>query len=395
MQDDRSSLPSSSQVPLPTTTTTSRTSTTTVMPDPIIPSSFRPPRYLSSQHAQPTPPSSSHFNYSFRIQLMLQKHSMFNPLLCTKCESDENVLQDRSEGTMVCRACGLVVTNHLIDWNEEEKRDFHQDENAQYSSESSSHSRVGQSLFDMDENTVVMMTTTSSRNSNGENVGDLTLGTQIANHRDKQFIKLGSKNLEREFLFEGFTKISDIILNKLKLESKYTFRVKQLLKILYTNHKHKLNKKTLSECIGACLYCGLKAEGIAKTLKEYSVLLQVKLKSLNSWISLINKDSDTRQLIQTEKYNSPQSYVEKFADDLKLSTKVKYQILEFIEKLMTIPDDEMAKALIGKSPATIAAVCILIIGEKEQIKDINLDSMEGVSGITKQTLSRSLKLLNK
>ncbi|KAG2375322.1 hypothetical protein C9374_009945 [Naegleria lovaniensis] len=364
-----------------------------LMPDPLVPSRYRPPPHLNPPSSAPIQCSSSSlFNYSFRIQLMLQKQSMFNPLLCSNCASDENVLQDRSEGTMVCRACGLVVMNHLIDWNEEEKRDF-KDENALHESEAS-HSRVGQSLFDMDENTVIMMTTTGNRT----NSGDLTLGTRIANttHANKQFIQLGSKNLEREFLLEGFTKISDIMLNQLNLESKHTFRVKQLLKILYTNHKHKLNKKTLPECIGACLYCGLKAEGIAKTIKEYSVLLQVKLKSLNTWISLINKDADTRQLIQTEKYNSPQSYVEKFADDLKLSTKVKYQIVEFIEKLMTFQDhDEMANALIGKSPATIAAVCILYVGEKDQIKDINLDSIEGVSGITKQTLSRSLKLLNK
>ncbi|EFC42837.1 transcription initiation factor [Naegleria gruberi] len=327
-----------------------------------------PPRKQSPTRASGVrlPKPLENANYQTKINLMFANHIMFNPMYCKTCSTNEHILEDRSEGNFVCTKCGCVISR-LIDFENNDWRDFDEDK--------PSNSRVGNSTLEENEDVLII---NESR----------VLGTRIKPDSSK-LIKLGKMNIENEFLSEIFKQVTSIVVDQFKLESRYTFKIKELLKEIYSENRRTFNNKTRNQCLAACLFCGLKSEGIGKTLKEFCVILHVSKEEISKWVSIIQKNPKTKELIKTKDYNSPQAFVEDFCKKLHLPPSAISKIKDLVDKAI------QSDLLSGKSPSTVAAACLFYFiststDQKVTSLQIGEQEIEGATSITSNTFKNAL-----
>jgi len=173
-------------------------------------------------------------------------------------------------------------------------------------------------------------------------------------------------------------------------ETKRTeYRVVELFKALLEEVPRKINKSSLLDCIAACVYCGLKAEGVSRTIKELIVTLNCSKQHVNKWISIINKiDSSKSLLTSTSSYNSPATYVERYATELGMNARLKTLVEEMIERVIAL------ECCVGRSPATVAAGCIALVGEMEG-ESFTQDEVGQAMAISTPTISATVEVIRK
>jgi len=285
---------------------------------------------------------------------------------CPECAS-KNIFRDIEKGETICRDCGLVIEDRMVDFSQE-WRDF-EDNGGE------SKRRTG---------------APSSQTS-----FDQGLGTEVGSTSD--FYKLGSdKERDRFFRLRKWNiRISTAIERNLKVALAELKRVSSFLRLprsveeeaarIYrlAVQKGLVRGRSMESVIAGALYAACRRHEIPRTLDEMSEASGIEKKEIGRTYRFV-----TRELEISIKPSNPGDYIPRFASALKLSPETQSKAVEILEMARDI---ELTS---GRGPTGIAAAALyvasLIHGEKRTQREV-----ADVAGVTEVTIRNRYKELIK
>jgi len=283
---------------------------------------------------------------------------------CTDCGS-RNIHHNSERGETVCRECGLVIEDRMIDFGQE-WRDFQDDSGG-------SRRRTG---------------APSSATS-----FDQGLGTEIGTTSD--YYKLG-KDKDKFFRLRKWQyRISTAIERNLKVALAELKRVSSYLKLpkqvedeaarIYrlAVQKGLVRGRSMESVVAGALYAACRRHEVPRTLDEMGEASGIEKKEIGRTYRFI-----TRELEISIKPSNPSDYIPRFASALKLSPETQSKSVEILEMAREI---ELTS---GRGPTGIAAAALyvasLIHGEKRTQREV-----ADVAGVTEVTIRNRYKELIK
>ena len=285
---------------------------------------------------------------------------------CTECGS-KNLFHNRDKGEVICRACGLVIEDKLVEFGQE-WRDFESDTGA-------SRSRSG-----------APMTYTQY---------DQGLGTEVGQKAD--LLGLGAKDRNKFFRLRKWQyRISTAIERNLKLALAELKRVSSYLKLprsveeeaarIYTQAVQKglVRGRSMESVVAGALYAACRRHEVPRTLDELSEASSIEKKEIGRTYRFV-----TRELGITILPSNPADYIARFASSLNLNADTQTKAVEILEMA------QKAELTSGRGPTGIAAAALyvsaLVHGEKRTQREV-----ADVAGVTEVTIrNRYKELLDK
>lgn len=282
---------------------------------------------------------------------------------CPECGSI-NLFWNKEKGEIVCRDCGLVVEDKMVDFDQE-WREFDSDQASQ-------RRRTG-----------APMTYTQY---------DQGLGTEIGRKAD--IYQLGSKDRNKFFRLRKWQyRISTAIERNLKLALAELKRVSSYLKLpksveeesarIYTLAVQKglVRGRSMESVVAGALYAACRRHEVPRTLDELSEASGIEKKEIGRTYRFV-----TRELGITILPSNPADYIARFSSALKLSAKTQSRAIEILEQA------QKSELTSGRGPTGIAAaslyVSALIHGEKRTQREV-----ADVAGVTEVTIRNRYKEL--
>src|SRR3989344_3618968 len=229
---------------------------------------------------------------------------------CPDCSSI-NLFVNRDKGEVICRECGIIVEDSMIDVGRE-WRDFSED-----GGEDSSR-RTGAPL-------------TSTQYDQG-------LGTEVGQKSD--LFQLGSKDRNKFFRLRKWQyRISTAIERNLKLALLELKRVSGLLKLpksveeeaatIYTQAVQRglVRGRSMESVVSGALYAACRRHEVPRTLDELSEASSIEKKEIGRTYRFV-----TRELGITILPSNPADYIARFASSLKLTAETQSKSIEILEK---------------------------------------------------------------
>ncbi len=297
---------------------------------------------------------------------------MVSPMLrktlkeCPECSS-KNIFRDVEKGETICRDCGLVIEDRMVDFSQE-WRDFEEDGGA---SKRRTGAPTSQTQFDQG------------------------LGTEVGTTSD--FYKLSSdKERDRFFRLRKWNiRISTAIERNLKVALAELKRVSSFLRLprsveeeAATIYRQAVQKglvrgRSMESVIAGALYAACRRHEIPRTLDEMGEASGIEKKEIGRTYRFV-----TRELGINIKPSNPADYIPRFASALKLSPESQSKAVEILEMARDI---ELTS---GRGPTGIAAAALyvssLIHGEKRTQREV-----ADVAGVTEVTIRNRYKELIK
>ncbi len=285
---------------------------------------------------------------------------------CPEC-GGINLFWNKEKGEVICKDCGLVVEEKMIDFTQE-WREFD-------SSDGEVKRRVG-----------APMTYTQY---------DQGLGTEVG--RKSDLYQLGNKSRNKFFRLRKWQyRISTAIERNLKLALAELKRVSSYLKLpksveeeaakIYTLAVQRglVRGRSMESVVAGALYAACRRHDVPRTLDELSEASSIEKKEIGRTYRFI-----TRELGITILPSNPADYIARFASALKLSPETQSRAIEILEQA------QKAELTSGRGPTGIAAaglyVSALINGEKRTQREV-----ADVAGVTEVTIrNRYKELLDK
>ena len=282
---------------------------------------------------------------------------------CPEC-GGENLFYNKERGEVICKDCGLVVEEKMVDFGQE-WREFESDASA-------NRRRTG-----------APMTYTQY---------DKGLGTEVGRKTDLY----GLKNKERNKFFrlrKWQYRISTAIERNLKLALAELKRVSSYLKLpesveeeaarIYTLAVQRglVRGRSMESVVAGALYAACRRHDVPRTLDELSEASGIEKKEIGRTYRFV-----TRELGITILPSNPADYVPRFASSLKLSAETQSKAVEILEMAQ---ESELTS---GRGPTGIAAaalyVAALINDEKRTQREV-----ADVAGVTEVTIRNRYKEL--
>lgn len=285
---------------------------------------------------------------------------------CPECAS-KNIFRDVEKGETICRDCGLVIEDRMVDFSQE-WRDFEEDGGA---SKRRTGAPTSQTQFDQG------------------------LGTEVGTTSD--FYKLSSdKERDRFFRLRKWNiRISTAIERNLKVALAELKRVSSFLRLprsveeeAATVYRQAVQKglvrgRSMESVIAGALYAACRRHEIPRTLDEMGEASGIEKKEIGRTYRFV-----TRELGINIKPSNPADYIPRFASALKLSPESQSKAVEILEMARNI---ELTS---GRGPTGIAAAALyvssLIHGEKRTQREV-----ADVAGVTEVTIRNRYKELIK
>ncbi|PIN86965.1 hypothetical protein COV19_02115 [Candidatus Woesearchaeota archaeon CG10_big_fil_rev_8_21_14_0_10_44_13] len=285
---------------------------------------------------------------------------------CPECGSI-NLFFNREKGEVICKDCGLVVEEKMIDFDQE-WRDFNGDEGE-------SKRRTG-----------APMTYTQY---------DMGLGTEVGQKAD--LYKLEGKDKNKFFRLRKWQyRISTAIERNLKLALAELKRVSSYLKLpkvveeeaarIYTLAVQRglVRGRSMESVVAGSLYAACRRHDVPRTLDELSDASGIEKKEVGRTYRFI-----TRELGISILPSNPADYIARFASSLKLTAETQSKAIEILEMA------QKSELTSGRGPTGIAAAALyvsaLIHGEKRTQREV-----ADVAGVTEVTIrNRYKELLDK
>jgi len=265
---------------------------------------------------------------------------------CPTCGSSK-LIYDHERGEAFCAVCGYIITQDIIDLGQEWR--------AFDASQRGKRSRTGapESILRHDKG----------------------LSTTIGSHRDttgymrEKMVRLKrwqnrlriSNATERNLAF-AFSE-----LNRIGSQLRLPKYVEEEAAGLYRQAVRKglIRGRSIESVIVACVYAACRLLKIPRTLDEFADIAKVDKKEIGKSFRFIARNLN---LTPKKLFIKPADYVNKFADQLGLSGRVRKRAVDILEEAYN-------KGLTsGKSPAGLAAAALyiasLIEGEKRTQKEI-------------------------
>ncbi|HME87502.1 MAG TPA: transcription initiation factor IIB [Candidatus Nanoarchaeia archaeon] len=282
---------------------------------------------------------------------------------CPECGS-ENLFSNRDRGEVICRDCGLVLEDKMIDFSQE-WREFD-------SEQGESKRRAG-----------APMTYTQY---------DQGLGTEVGQKTD--LFQLGSKDRNKFFRLRKWQyRISTAIERNLKLALAELKRVSSYLKLpkmveeesarIYTLAVQRglVRGRSMESVVAGALYAACRRHDVPRTLDELSEASGIEKKEIGRTYRFITRELGIKILP-----SNPADYIARFASSLKLSPEAQSHAVEILD---IAQKQELTS---GRGPTGIAAaalyVAALIHGEKRTQREV-----ADVAGVTEVTIRNRYKEL--
>lgn len=283
---------------------------------------------------------------------------------CPEC-GGINLSFNKDKGEVVCRDCGLVIEEKMIDFTQEWS-DFEDDEG--------SKRRAG-----------APMTYTKF---------DRGLGTDIGQKGD--IYKLDSKGRSKFFRLRKWQyRISTAIERNLKLALAELKRVASYLKLpqaveeeaarIYTLAVQRglVRGRSMESVVAGALYAACRRHEVPRTLDELSEASGIDKKEIGRTYRFVTRELGIRILP-----SNPVDYIPRFASALKLSAETQSKAVEILEMAQ---NSELTS---GRGPTGIAAaslyVAALINNEKKTQREV-----ADIAGVTEVTIRNRYKELLK
>lgn len=281
---------------------------------------------------------------------------------CPECGSI-NLFWDRERGEIVCRDCGLIIEDKMIDFSQE----WRATEDA-----IEKHRRAGAPM-------------THTQPNQG-------LGTEIGRMSD--IGKLGAKERDKFFRLRKWQyRISTAIERNLKLALAELKRVAALLKLpkgveeeaarIYTLAVQRglVRGRSMESVVAGALYAACRRHDVPRTLDEISDVSNIEKKEIGRTYRFI-----VRELGITVQPSNPVDYIARFASELRLSPEAQSKAIEILEKA------QKAELTSGRGPTGIAAAALYVAalakGEKRTQREV-----ADVAGVTEVTIRNRYKEL--
>jgi len=282
---------------------------------------------------------------------------------CPEC-GGINLFWNKEKGEIVCKDCGLVIEDKMIDFGQE-WREFDGDQ-------SESRRRTG-----------APMTYTQF---------DQGLGTEVGGKGD--LLKLNGKERSKFFRLKKWQyRISTAIERNLKLALAELKRVGSYLKLpksveeeaarIYTLAVQRglVRGRSMESVVAGALYAACRRHDVPRTLDELSEASGIEKKEIGRTYRFV-----TRELGITILPSNPADYIARFASALKLSAETQSKSIEILERA------QKAELTSGRGPTGIAAaalyVAALLHGEKRTQREV-----ADVAGVTEVTIRNRYKEL--
>ncbi len=282
---------------------------------------------------------------------------------CPEC-GGINLFFNREKGEIICKDCGLVIEDKMVDFTQEWR---------EFDSEDSERRR----------RTGAPMTYTQY---------DQGLGTEVGTKSD--LYGLGDRNRNKFFRLRKWQyRISTAIERNLKLALAELKRVASYLKLptsveeesarIYTLAVQRglVRGRSMESVVAGALYAACRRHEVPRTLDELSEASGIEKKEIGRTYRFV-----TRELGITILPSNPADYIARFASSLKLSPETQSRAVEILEKA------QKAELTSGRGPTGIAAaalyVAALIHGEKRTQREV-----ADVAGVTEVTIRNRYKEL--
>ena len=244
----------------------------------------------------------------------------------------ENLFSNRDKGETICRDCGLVLEDKMIDFSQE-WREFDSDQGE-------AKRRAG-----------APMTYTQY---------DQGLGTEVGQKTD--LFRLGSKDRNKFFRLRKWQyRISTAIERNLKLALAELKRVSSYLKLpkmveeesarIYTLAVQRglVRGRSMESVVAGSLYAACRRHDVPRTLDELSEASGIEKKEIGRTYRFITRELGIKILP-----SNPADYIARFASSLKLSPEAQSHAVEILD---IAQKQELTS---GRGPTGIAAAALYV-----------------------------------
>ena len=284
---------------------------------------------------------------------------------CPEC-GGINLILNKSKGEVICRDCGLVIEEKMVDFGQEWREFDHEQ-------------------ADKMRRTGSPMTFTKY---------DKGLGTDIGQKGD--IYKLESKGRNKFFRLRKWQyRVSTAIERNLKLALAELRRVASFLKLpksveeeaarIYTMAVQRglVRGRSMESVVAGALYAACRRHEVPRTLDELSEASGIDKKEIGRTYRFVTRELGVRILP-----SNPIDYIPRFASALKLTPDTQSKAVAILEKAQ---NSELTS---GRGPTGIAAaslyVAALINNEKKTQREV-----ADVAGVTEVTIRNRYKELLK
>lgn len=289
---------------------------------------------------------------------------------CPDCGS-KSLKRDNERGEVVCRQCGLVVEEDMVQEGPE-WRAFDSEQRA-------SRARTGAPLKYMSPNKgLVTEIDQYNRDVRG---GKIAPSQQAQLYRMRKWHKRASisNSIERNLA------IALTELNRVASHLGLPESIRESGALLYRKcvEKGLIRGRQIESVVSAVLYAICRQYGIPRTLDEISSVAEISKKEIGRTYRLV-----TQELNLKIPLTNPRFYISRFITELKLSGETQ-------EKAVELLDQAVAKGLIsGRGPMGVAAAAVYIAsvmtGERRTQKEV-----ADVAGVTEVTIRNRYRELKK
>ncbi len=289
---------------------------------------------------------------------------MYYTKKCSECGATDLFI-DREKGEVICRECGLVVEDKMIEFGQDHR---------EFESDSGEMNR---------RRTGAPMTYTQF---------DQGLGTEVGQKSD--LAVLDAKDRNRFYKLRKWQyRISTAIERNLKLALAELKRVSSFLKLpksveeeaamIYTQAVQRglVRGRSMESVVAGALYAACRRHEVPRTLDELSEVSNIEKKEIGRTYRFV-----TRELGISILPSNPADYIARFATSLALSPNTQTKAVEILEQAQ---HEELTS---GRGPTGIAAaalyVAALMNGEKRTQREV-----ADVAGVTEVTIRNRYKEL--
>lgn len=291
---------------------------------------------------------------------MMQQHYVKK---CPEC-GGINLFYNTEKGEIICRDCGLVVEEKMVDTTQEWREfDSEGSEKRRRAGAPSTYTQYDQGL-----------------------------GTEVGQKAD--LFKLGAKGKNKFFRLRKWQyRISTAIERNLKLALAELKRVSSYLKLpkqveeeaarIYTLAVQRglVRGRSMESVVAGSLYAACRRHDVPRTLDELGEASGIEKKEIGRTYRFVTRELGIKILP-----SNPADYIARFASSLRLKPETQSKAIEILERA------QKSELTSGRGPTGIAAAALyvsaLIHGEKRTQREV-----ADVAGVTEVTIRNRYKEL--
>ncbi|MCH8908358.1 MAG: transcription initiation factor IIB [Candidatus Heimdallarchaeota archaeon] len=290
--------------------------------------------------------------------------------ICPEC-GGKNLIQDKTRGEIICRDCGTVVDDMIIDDSPEWR--------AYSSEERDSRSRIGApttyTIHDKGLSTQI-----------GQEDRD-AYGQKLSAEQRNRFYRLRKWNSRSRIHSSEDRNLTKAMRELDRLVSQLTLpkTVKETASIIYRNalKANLIRGRSIEEMISAATYAAARQRHLPRTLDEIASQSRINKKELGRAYRLLVTELKLKIPLA-----DPINYIVRFASELKLEGTVTREAREILIHA------KRKKLVMGKDPVSLAAASIYIAGILHN-KQLTQQGIADIAGVTEVTIRNRYKELVK